>query len=151
MRTTSAAVLFLAGLCLGSGSAVAGDRPQEEQVGPPELQTSAAPAPEAASLAEPSRLRQASVDAAWIGGAAALDLGLSRYGLAHCHACYEGHPLMRSDSLAVAMKLAGTAVGVAWADHLRQKGDRRGAKIVRWGLVGLQVALAGNALVQARR
>lgn len=28
MRTTSAAVLFLAGLCLGAGSAAAADRPQ---------------------------------------------------------------------------------------------------------------------------
>ena len=99
----------------------------------------------------PARLRAASVDAAWIAGAAALDLSASRYGLSQCARCYEANPVMRSTGGAVAMKLAATGIGVAWADHLRRKGDRRGAKIVRWTLVGLQVALAGNALAHAHR
>jgi hypothetical protein len=92
-----------------------------------------------------------SVDAAWIAGAAALDLGTSRYSLGRCSGCYEANPLMRSTSGAVAVKLAATGIGVVWADHLRRKGDHRGAKIVRWTLVGLQVALAGNALAHAHR
>jgi hypothetical protein len=101
--------------------------------------------------AETGRLQAASIDAAWIGGAAALDLGASRWALARCAGCYEANPLMRSVPVAIVAKAGATAVGVAWADHLRRKGDRRGARIVRWSFVGLQVALAGNAIVQAHR
>jgi hypothetical protein len=98
-----------------------------------------------------TRLRAASIDAAWIGGAAALDLWSTDHALSRCPTCYEGHPLMRGNLPArVGIKLAMTGVGVAWADHLRQKGDRRGARLVRWGLVGLQVGFAAWNLHQTR-
>ncbi len=87
------------------------------------------------------RLRAAAIDAAWIGGAGALDLWTTEYALDH--GAHEAHPIMRGGLPArVGVKLAMTGVGVAWADHLRRKGDRRGARLVRWGLVGLQIGFA---------
>jgi hypothetical protein len=97
------------------------------------------------------RLRAAMADAAWIGGAAAIDLWSTERALSRCPACYEGTPWMRGGLPARAgIKLAMTGVGVAWADHLRKKGDRRGARIVRWGLVGLQLGFAAWNLQRAR-
>ena len=105
-----------------------------------------------AGAQESGRLRAASIDAAWIGGAAVADLWTTDYTLRRYPSCYEGHPFMRGPLLARAgVKLAMTGVGVAWADHLRRKGDRRGARLVRWGLVGLQLGLAGWNLHQARQ
>lgn len=96
------------------------------------------------------RLRAAAVDAVWIGGAGGVDLWSTERALGRCPGCYEGHPWMRGGLPArVGMKLAMTGAGVAWADHLRRKGDRRGARLVRWGLVGLQLGFAAWNLRQA--
>ncbi len=97
------------------------------------------------------RLRAAAADAAWIAGAGAVDLWTTQHALSRCSSCYEGTPWMRGSLPArVGLKLAMTGAGVAWADHLRRKGDRRGARLVRWGLVGLQVGFAAWNLRQAR-
>ena len=97
------------------------------------------------------RLRAAAIDAAWIGGAAGLDLWSTDHALGRCRTCYEGTPWMRGSLPARAgVKLAMTGVGVAWADHLRRKGDRQGARLVRWGLVGLQIGFAAWNLSRAR-
>ena len=138
-RLTGVLLLALALHLQLAAAAIAQERP--DPWGPPASETPAAR----------GRLRAAAIDAAWIGGAAALDLWSTDHAFGRCPTCYEGHPLMRGGLPArVGVKLAMTGVGIVWADHLRRKGDRRGARLVRWGLVGLQVGFTAWNLRQGR-
>lgn len=95
-------------------------------------------------------MREAMKDAAWMAGAAALDLGASQYALSKCPACYEGNPLMRSTGTALATKAVATAAGGWICYELRKHGHEREARWFRWGIVALWSGLAVNAAVHAR-
>jgi len=130
-------MLVIAAVLLAAQTAI----PTADPWGPP-------PPPPAAERG--GRLRAASLDAAWIGGSAALDLGVSRWGIDR-GLLVEVNPLMRSGPPAIAMKAAVAVAGVVVCDHLRQRGHPKGARIARWAIVAVHVALAGNAIVQAHR
>jgi hypothetical protein len=143
MRTTSAAVLFLAGLCLGPGRAAAADRSQLlAEVGGPlrtasldvsriedvaalgqaEVQTSAA-------LAGPAR--DLNLLTLGVLGAGAADLATTEWALATVPGARDANPLVRGPASAVVVKLGMTA-GVLLLDReLKRRGHPRAGKVLK--------------------
>jgi hypothetical protein len=160
MRTTSAAVLFLAGLCLGAGRAAAADRPRlVAEVGGPlraasldvsriedlaalgqaDLQTSAAPAGAARDL-----------DLLTLGvvGAGAADLATTEWALATVPGARDANPLVRGPASAVVVKLGMTA-GVLLLDReFRRRGHPRAGKVLKIATI---VVWGGCAAWNARQ
>ena len=143
MRTTSAAVLFLAGLCLGAGRAAAADRPQlvAEVSGPlraasldapwvedlaalgqAEAQTSAAPAGAAREL-----------DLLTLGvlGAGAADLATTEWAFATVPGAHDANPMVRGPASAVVVKLGMTAGALLIDREFRRRGHPRAGKVVK--------------------
>jgi len=143
MRTTSVAILFLAGLCLGPGRAAAADRPQwvaeaggplraasldaarvedVAALGPAEVQTSAAPAGAAREL-----------DLLTLGvlGAGAADLATTEWALATVPGARDVNPLVRGPASAVVVKLGMTA-GVLLLDReFKRRGHPRAGRVLK--------------------
>ena len=160
MRTTSAAVFFLAGLCLGAGRAAADDRPQlVAEVGGPlraasldasriedvaalgqaDLQTSA-------TSAEPGR----DLDLLTLGviGAGAADLATTEWAFATVPGADDANPMVRGPASAVLVKASMTA-GVLLLDReFKRRGHLRAGKVLK---VAAIVAWGGCAAWNARQ
>lgn len=104
-----------------------------------------------AQAPQSTALRGAVLDTAWIGGAAAADLGTTWWAEARCPSCYEANGLMRSNGARIGVKL-GTTAAAAWACHeLRRHGHKGHAKLLRWTLVAVWSGVAVNNAIRARR
>ena len=141
---TSAAALFLVAGLAGAG----------EQVGPPE--------PRRATRVDlrlyegPGPLRAAAIDAAWVAGAGAFDVAVSRYAQDRCPSCSELNPLARAtggrfDTSDAALLKAGFTAGFALVSYeLHKAGRHREAKLARWVVVGVWVGAGLVGVVQSR-
>lgn len=91
-------------------------------------------------------------DASLIVGGNALDLGSTRYAMAHCPGCVESNPIM-GQSLAqqLAVKSLASGVMILGVRELRKSGHPRAARVMAVSVCVLGATAAGWNLYQTRR
>ncbi len=95
-------------------------------------------------------LHEATIDAAWMAGAAGVDLASTEYAGHYWPDFREANPWMQTSGRALAVKAGATAAGGWLCYELRKHGHPKGARWLRWGIVAVWSGAAINNLARAR-